>query len=301
MILKKITPQVYLFPYKDKNGAIRNIGVVKGKRGKVVLIDSGPDNFSVKKVLQILAKNNLSVVGIINTHSHADHCWGNQYVVKKTNAKVYSSILESEVLISPLIEPFCFFSGAFPIKELRSSFFESPGSSVDVYLSRKNQIIKIAGISFKIIGLPGHSFNHIGVIIDDVLFCGDSVYSREAMSKHKIPFHVNIENVKKTLKMLARLKCQVYIMSHSSPVNSLNDLIRFNLNYLKKIEDQIINILKKPTSTENVIQQLSFIYGVNIKKPEDYYLFNTKAMAYLSYLYNYHKIKIIIKNNHLLW
>jgi glyoxylase-like metal-dependent hydrolase (beta-lactamase superfamily II) len=76
MELKKITERVYYIP----NPA--NIGVVKDGEKSAILIDTGLDDDTGKKVLRLLEENNLFVKAIINTHSHADHCGGNRYIKK---------------------------------------------------------------------------------------------------------------------------------------------------------------------------------------------------------------------------
>ncbi|MGC8940941.1 MAG: MBL fold metallo-hydrolase [Candidatus Nanoarchaeia archaeon] len=110
MELKKITEQVYYIP----NPA--NIGVVKDGEKSAILIDSGLDDDTGRKILRLLEKNDLFVKAIVNTHSHADHCGGNRYIKEKTNAMIYAPEVESAIIQYPSLEPLYLFSGASPLK-----------------------------------------------------------------------------------------------------------------------------------------------------------------------------------------
>lgn len=57
----------------------------------IYLIDSGNDKDAGKKVRKIIDKKVWRLLGILNTHSHADHIEGNQYLQQQTKGKVFSS------------------------------------------------------------------------------------------------------------------------------------------------------------------------------------------------------------------
>ena len=72
-----------------------NIGIYKVNDNDVFLIDTGNDKEAGRKILKILKENNLNVIGIINTHSNADHVGGNKIIQDRTNALIYSCGIET--------------------------------------------------------------------------------------------------------------------------------------------------------------------------------------------------------------
>lgn len=65
------------------------IGVVLMENNGVYLIDSGSDKDAGKKVKRILEQNNWTLLGILNTHSHADHIGGNRYLQEQTGCRIF--------------------------------------------------------------------------------------------------------------------------------------------------------------------------------------------------------------------
>ena len=61
------------------------IGIVKVSDNEVILIDSGNDKDTAKKIYRILNENNWILKAIFNTHSHADHIGGNKFLQEKCN------------------------------------------------------------------------------------------------------------------------------------------------------------------------------------------------------------------------
>jgi len=133
MELKKITELVYYIP----NPA--NIGVVKDGEKSVILIDTGLDDDTGKKVLRLLEENGLFPKAIVNTHSHADHCGGNRYIKERTGATIYASEIESAIIQYPLLEPLYLFSGASPLRDLRNKFLMAQSSSVDHVIKKMRE------------------------------------------------------------------------------------------------------------------------------------------------------------------
>lgn len=292
MELKKITDNVYYIP-----GSV-NIGVIKDSDSSI-LIDSGLDEDNGKKILRILKENNLSVKAIVNTHSHADHCGANRYVREMTKAKIYAPQIEADIIQYSLIEPLYLFSGARPLKELENKFLMAQPSSVDYVITEKQ--ISFNENRLSVIPLLGHSPNQIGIEVDNVLFCADSLFSKEIIEKHKIPFFIDIDKERETLDFLKRSKYKYYVPSHAEPKEDITELTELNIQTIDGVEKNILDTLKESRTTEQVLKSLCDNYKIEIKTAQQYYLMNTTAMAYLSSLHGREKIKLNMDGNFLFW
>jgi len=292
MELKKINERVYYIP----NAA--NIGLIKDGN-KVILIDSGLDEGTGRKILRLLEEKNMQLSIIINTHSHADHCGGNQFIKKRTGALIYAPEIESEIISQPILEPLYLFSGAKPLESLQNKFLMAQASNVD-YIIKGSERLSFNEVKIDIIPLPGHSPNQIGVLIDKILFCADSIFSKEVLEKHKIPFFTDINKTKETLIFLRDSDYDYYVPSHAQPCKSISELATANLNTIINIEEQLLKLCNGK-STEDLTKELLDHYQIKINSVQQYFLMKTVVMAYLSYLNDDKKIKTSVQDNKLFW
>lgn len=295
MELKKITEKVYYIPNSP------NIGLIKIAESAVILIDSGLDDDTARKLLKLLTDNGLLVKAIINTHSHADHCGANQFIKAKTKATIYAPEVESAIIQYPYLEPFYLFSGANPPKDLQNKFLMASSSEVDHVIKASDNILRIDGLELVIIRLPGHTSNQIGIEFEKVLFCADSLFSLNLLKRHKIPFYADIDKAKETLRFLKDSQYKYYLPSHAEPNYSLVSLIDENLNIIVAVEQYILNILNEKKIKEQILQEICSHFKINLNNIQQYYLINTIVMAYLSSLYGRGKINIEISENYLFW
>ncbi|MEW6062917.1 MAG: MBL fold metallo-hydrolase [Nanoarchaeota archaeon] len=295
MELKKITGRVYYIP----NPA--NIGVVKDGEKSAILIDTGIDDDTAKKVLKLLEGNGLFPKAIINTHSHADHCGGNRYIKEKTGAKIYAPEVEAAIIQYPSLEPLYLFSGASPLKDLQNKFLMAQPSNVDCVIKRNEKKLRFDEIELGIVPLPGHTPNQVGIVIDEILFCADSLFSEDVLKRHKIPFYVDIDRTRETLKFLRGSRYKFYIPSHAEPRETLTELVDANLETIDSVERYLLDRFHGKKTTEQVLKDMCNHYQIKIEGAQQYYLMNTIVMAYLSSLHNRGKLKVEVKDNSLFW
>ena len=153
-----------------------NIGILRFKGNEAVVIDTGLDKDVGKRILKALDILGLHLSVIINTHSHADHCGGNHFLIRRTDACVYASKLEAAIIENTLFEPIYLFCGAYPIEELKVKFLMAKPSHVDHHLEEIPSSLEFDDLHLKILCLKGHSWEQIGVEAKGVLFCGDALF-----------------------------------------------------------------------------------------------------------------------------
>lgn len=292
MKIKKVTDNVgYIL------GGV-NMGVITNNH-EAVLIDTGLDKDNGRKTLRVLEEEELELKAIINTHSHADHFGGNAYLTRNTDAIVYAPSLESGIIQNPLLEPVYLFHGANPISNLHNKFVLADASPVDHILEPGK--LSIIGLALEFIPLAGHSFNQVGVQIDDILFCADTVFSRRVIEKYKIPVVQDVGNHLKTLEKLKNMEYRLFVPAHTKPTDDLSELIDLNMETTYSILTDIKKILCEPKTTEGVQSELGAKYGIDLSVVQQYYLIHMTIMAYLGYLYDSKQADITIRDNRLYW
>jgi glyoxylase-like metal-dependent hydrolase (beta-lactamase superfamily II) len=290
--MEKVSENIAYIP-----GAV-NIGVlINGE--KCLVIDTGLDKESGRNIRKATEGEGLNLEAIINTHSHADHFGGNNYLTRNLGAKVYAPRIESGIIQNPILEPVYLFNGATPIRNLKNKFVLAKPSPVhQVIESGKLEVI---GLDLEIVSLPGHCFNQIGVLIDDVLFCADTVFSTRVLEKYRIPVVQDVKSHIETLKKLSETDYRFYVPAHTSPKENIQDIVKKNLTKTHDIIKDIKIILSEPKTTEKVVSELATRYELDLSVVQQYYLIQMTVMAYLGYLYDEKKTEILMEGNQLFW
>lgn len=278
-------------------GAV-NIGVLRNGE-RCAVIDTGLDKDSGRNIRKVLEAEGLKLEAIINTHSHADHFGGNDYLARNLKAKVYAPRIESGIIRNPILEPIYLFNGATPIRNLRNKFVLAKPSPVDVIIEPGK--LEIIGLEVEIIALPGHCFNQIGVLVEDVLFCADTVFSTRVLVKYKIPVVQDVKSHIETLDKLEGTNHRFYVPAHTRPREDLKELIGKNRDTTLGIIRDIKDILDTPKTTEHVVSELATKYGLDLTVVQQYYLIQMTIMAYLGYLYDDKQLEIEMEGNLLHW
>ena len=149
--------------------------------------------------------------------------------------------------------------------------------------------------------LPGHSFNHIGIKVEGVLFCGDALFSKEVIEKHKVLFYVNIGEQKKTFERLREEKYKIIVPSHGRPLKEGDFLIKKNKEALVRVEGLLLELLKNWISVEGLLKEVFSKLEIKTNSVHGYFLIKATLMAYLSYFYEEGRIKWRLSEGVLLW
>ena len=275
-----------------------NIGVIRDG-SEAILVDTGLDRGTAKEILKTLEGAGLTVKAIINTHHHADHIGGNAYIKNRTGATIYASEIEAGLIESPILEPTYLFSGAAPLQGLRNRFLLAKPSKVDHVVTGNK--LAIGGVEVDIVGLAGHSPNQIGVAVDGVLFCADTVFSMRVVEKYKLPFVQDVVGLKESLRTLKASRYDRYIPSHAGAKEDITELADENLEAIHGIEAMVLEVLEEPHTTEGVLAGLCDATGLELDRAQAYYLNNTLTMAYLSSLQSDGRVRVVFQGNLLHW
>ncbi|MBQ9616969.1 MAG: MBL fold metallo-hydrolase [Oscillibacter sp.] len=270
------------------------IGVVRTGESNAVLIDSGNDKNAGKKALKILQERNWHLQAVFNTHSHADHIGGNRFLQERTGCKIYAPGIERDFTRRPVLEP-TFLYGGCPPSELRHKFLMAQESDA---LPLTADVLP-DGIS--VVPLPGHSFDMVGFRTkDSVVFLADCLSSRETLDKYRVGFLTDVKAYLETLERVMHLDAAVFVPSHAQTTDDIRPLARYNMEKVREVADDILDICQKPASFERILQGLFDKYGLAMNF-EQYALVGSAVRSYLSWLKERGELRAFFENNALLW
>lgn len=271
-----------------------NIGVYSFKNKNCLLIDTGINNSAAKKIDEVLKINNLHPKQIINTHSHHDHCGGNNYFKNNyTGSIVYTSQKEKIYMENPELRSAMLYS-SFPVKELE---LESKELCVDFILDYG--FTKINDEKFDVISLKGHSPESIGIITSDkVCFLGDSIYSDSILDKYSFPYVFNLEENINTLNRIKDIDADYFVISHAEEIIDKDKLVKQvhrNLANINNYLEQILVLLEKPLTKEELLENLVILNDLYISFRQ-YHLNFSSMSAFLAYLTNKGELSFSVEN-----
>jgi glyoxylase-like metal-dependent hydrolase (beta-lactamase superfamily II) len=278
-----------------------NIGLVLGESG-AILIDSGLDAQTAKKIKKGLDQLSQPLRAIVQTHAHADHFGGNAYLLAQyPDAVVYAPPLEEAVMRYPVLEPIYLGMGASPLPELRNKFLMAEASRVDRLLPAEGEVT-IDGATLTVLPLPGHSWQQVGLVCDNICFAADSYLGEETLEKHKLPFLVDAHETLLSLDKLLESNYDGYLPGHGRFERSIEKTITKNIHCHRKIMGIIEAILEKEEATlEHTLAAVCDQLGVSIANMTAYVLYRTALMGYLAGLLHEGRIAYRFEANRLLW
>jgi glyoxylase-like metal-dependent hydrolase (beta-lactamase superfamily II) len=237
---------------------------------QLLLIDSGNDDSSVRKAYRDI--EGVEVIGVLNTHSHADHCGGNAYIQRQFGAPVYAPEIESAFIESPILEP-VYLYGAYPLNSLHNKFLMAKPSVVNQKIKKhdslefafKNRLVKI-----RTVGLAGHSPNQMGYITEDnVAYLGDALIASEMVQKHPLIFTYNVTEHYMALNTLETLNADGYVIAHGGFYENIHQLIVDNRKALDQTQEAIVHLISQgPNTFDGIHKHLCDIYGLTESVPQ---------------------------------
>ncbi len=284
-----------LIQLTDKTYYIKNptnIGVYKINDNEVYIIDSGNDKEAGKKIIKLLTSENLTIKGIISTHSNADHIGGNKVIQDRLNIPIFAHKIEKCISENPILEPSILYGG-YPFKDLRNKFLMAEPSIVE---ELEGNLPK----NLEMFPIKGHFFDMTGIKTDDdVYFIGDALFGENTIEKYHVFFIYDVREYLNTLDYLSTLK-GTFVASHVEVTNDISNLIKLNRETIKDISDYIVSILKEEKTFDDILKNIFDHYNL-VMNASEYVLVGSTIKSYLSYLYEENLITFKIFDNRMLW
>ena len=289
--LQQLSDRVYYLA-----GGVNTVIAVQEQHA--VLIDTGQDKTYGKYLRQACEQLNVVPAAIINTHSHADHYGGNDYLLRQFDIPVYAPEFETSIIQSPYLEPVYLFNGAKPPGEMLNKWLLAKPSPVHHTLTAGE--LELYGLNMQIFDTRGHAHQHISVLIDDVLIASDAVFGEVVLEKYALPFGQDIAAQIASAKSLKTIPARVLLPGHGAPTEAIDALIDLNLRVFQRASDTIWQACTS-TDTATILKRACDALSLSMRDVTRYYLNLCTVQAYLTYLREQGSIDLIIQDNTLLW
>lgn len=289
--LEKLGEQSYYIESPVKTG------IYQIDEHNVLLIDSGNDKDTAKKIAKIIRAQNWHLKWIINTHSHADHIGGNAYLIEQFKCQAFTVGIETAFMTYPLLEP-SFLYGGYPMKALRNKFLMAKPSKVMPIEDFED----ITGLNdFEFIRLDGHTFNMIGIKTPDgVWYLGDAINGAHIIEKYHVSFLYDVRAYLESMEKLMQLEGNCFVLAHASINENLIELIEINKSKVLEIISLVESLCKNNISFEKLLKKIFDHYSLKMDMNQ-YVLVGSTIRSYLSYLVDEDRISVFFKENELLW
>ncbi|MBO4241804.1 MAG: MBL fold metallo-hydrolase [Clostridiales bacterium] len=155
------------------------------------------------------------------THGHADHDW-NARALQKRGAKIILSEKDKDLprhfMSQPVWPTMPKYRFRNITQHINGSIFRTHKYTPDILIGDNWDLLKTLGFDAQIIPLPGHTYGSLGILADNILYCGDAftaLWKRPDITPHA----VSIELMKGSLRKILEIDPEMLACGHGWPVS----------------------------------------------------------------------------------
>jgi glyoxylase-like metal-dependent hydrolase (beta-lactamase superfamily II) len=129
-------------------------------------LGSQTSTVSVEEVAAFIDAEKLRLHYVLETHAHADHLSGSQYLKRRFDARIAIGARITEVQET--------FKGVFDLP----ASFATDGSQFDRLLQDR-EVVQAGALRFEVLPTPGHTPACVSYKIEDAVFTGDALFTED--------------------------------------------------------------------------------------------------------------------------
>ena len=238
---ERISDNVYWF--QSEVYAQVTAGAITGPQWAVVIDTLALPEETLAMRSFIEEELNVPVRYVINTHYHADHCWGNCFF---PGATILAHNLTRNVMVEKgqtSLETARRQNASFRQVKLVMPHLTFASGSLTLRVGKKNLIL---------MHTPGHSLDGISVLVEEdrVLFAGDAFMP--------LPYIVDgdIDQLVNTIKNIGKMGLENIIQGHGDIIlrGEIEGAVKENLGYLSALRKAVKGAVRKRNPAEALAQ-----------------------------------------------
>lgn len=293
--LTPLAPHTYYLP-----GAV-NVGILANAQHEALVLDTGGDKEHGRTIRKVTEAAGLRLVALLNTHSHADHYGGNDYLARNLNLPVWAPEFEEAVLRYPYLEPMYLFGGAAPLAGLRNKWLEGKASPVDHVYTVEEGSLTVGPFEVMRHVTSGHAVRQVAIGVGPVCFAADAFFGAEVLAKYEIPFVHDVAGQLATLERLLTLPYEIFLPGHGEPTREVAQAVAANQVAIYRTADWVRTAVGTEATTSEVVHRVTARLETPPSTLSTYFLMHACVLAYLSYLSNEGMVQAVVEQGALRW
>ncbi len=280
-----------------------NVGVVWAPDGRAVAVDTGGDRDAGRDLLRAVEGRSLRLVAVVNTHSHADHYGGNDYLLRQCpQLEIWAPVLEEAVLRYPYLEPFSLY-GARPPQALQNKWLMARPSSVHHTYDTLDGELEVAGLRLRVHRADGHAVRQAAVGWGSVCYAADAFFGPEVLAKYEVPFTHDVAGQLATLKRAESWPYEVFVPGHGPPVSRehLPAVLEANAQAVRRATERVRAAVGGGATSDEVVHRVARALRSPPATPSTYFLLRSTIMAHLAYLLDAGEVQCVVEAGVLRW